>query len=56
MDSADKDRIEARNAIMWSIVGMIVMFSVYGLIQFTLLTFGVAPSDISPLAAPFLKP
>lgn len=41
MDAADKGRDEARNAILWGIVGMAIMFSVYGLIRFVLTTFGL---------------
>ncbi len=51
-DSTDRD--EARNAILWSIVGLVIMFSVYGLIKFTLDTFGIAPSDV-PTARSFLN-
>ncbi len=35
-DVADKARIDARNSILWGIVGMAVMFSVFGLINFVL--------------------
>jgi len=47
-DPSDKstERTEARSAILWGIVGMVIMFSVYGLIGFVLKTFGIAPSDI----------
>lgn len=41
LEAGDKDRDEARNAIMWGIVGMVIMFSVYGLIRFVLGTFGI---------------
>ncbi len=40
-NTGEKDRLEARGAIMWGIVGMAIMFSVYGLIAFVLSTFGV---------------
>ena len=38
IDVNDKSsaRIESRNAIFWGIVGMLIMFSVYGLIRFAL--------------------
>ena len=45
-DVADSGREEARNAIIWGIVGMIIMFSVYGLINFVLATFGIPPTDV----------
>lgn len=56
--SADADdkgttRSEARNSIMWGIVGMVIMFSVYGIIQFVLTTFGVT---VDPTAGQYLKP
>lgn len=41
-DSADKTRDESRNAILWGLVGMAIMFSVYGLIHFVLATFGIS--------------
>jgi hypothetical protein len=40
----DKSRKEAQNAILWGIVGMVIMFSVFGLIRFVLITFGIDPS------------
>ena len=55
LDAADNKRIEARNAILWGIVGMVVMFSVYGLIRFVLLTFGIAPGEINQNASQFIK-
>lgn len=56
ISAADAKRSEARNAVIWGIVGMIIMFSVFGLIKFVLDTFGIAPSDInSPGALRFLK-
>ncbi len=47
LDVADKSRTEARNSIMWGIVGMVIMFSVYGIIKFILATFGITglPAD-----------
>ena len=55
MDATDKSRVEARNAIMWGILGMVVMFSVYGIVRFVMASFGLSPGDISPTAQPFLK-
>ena len=43
-DDKGAGRVEARNAIIWGIVGMVVMFSVFGLIHLVLGTFGVTPS------------
>ncbi len=57
VDADDKGtgRIEARNAVMWSIVGMVIMVSVYGLIRFVLATFGISTGDPSLSGAlPFL--
>lgn len=44
-DDKGAGRIEARNAIIWGIVGMVIMFSVFGIIHFVLGTFGITPSD-----------
>ena len=55
MDAADKSRKEAQDAILWGIVGMTIMFSVFGLIHFILATFGISNSDISPSAKPFIN-
>jgi len=41
LDAADKNRKEAKDAIIWGIVGMVIMFSVYGIIKFILVTFGI---------------
>lgn len=51
MNAADKSRQEARDAIMWGIIGMVIMFSVYGIIRFVLDTFGISPSDIQSSGA-----
>ena len=52
LDAADAKRAEARSAIMWSIVGMVVMVSVYGIIKFVLATFGI--TDIAADVKPFI--
>ena len=39
-------RKETQNAIIWGLVGMLIMFSVYGLIGFVLNTFGIQPSEV----------
>ena len=56
-DAGDKGgkRIEARNSIMWGIIGMVIMFSVFGIIQFILGTFGIPVSGLGP-GAPFIGP
>ncbi len=46
LEAGDKDRKEAQNAIIWGIVGMVIMFSVYGIIHFVLATFGVTTIDL----------
>ncbi len=53
-DAGDKTsaRIEARNSIMWGIVGMVIMFSVYGIINFVLGTFGI--TGVTENAKPFI--
>ena len=40
-------RIESRGAIMWGLVGMFIMFSVYGIINFVLNTFNIIPPESS---------
>lgn len=54
-DAADKDRIEARSAIIWGIFGLFIMFSVYGLIQLVLGTFGINQSDLGPDAWQYIE-
>ena len=54
LDASDSKRTEARNAILWGIFGMLIMFSVYGIIHFVLATFGVSDSNIPPEASQFL--
>lgn len=54
LEAGDKNRKEAQDAILWGIVGMVIMFSVYGIIRFILATFGVnIPPDSS--AGQFLR-
>ena len=40
------DKSEARNAVMWSLIGMFIMVSVYGIIGVVLKTFEI-PSGTS---------
>lgn len=46
LEPGDKNRDEAWQAILWGLVGLTIMFSVYGIIRFTLNTFGISPGDI----------
>jgi cell division protein FtsW (lipid II flippase) len=46
-DDKSPKRAEARGAMMWGIVGIVVMLSVYGLINFVLNTIGVNKNDPS---------
>jgi hypothetical protein len=41
-------RVEARNSIMWGIIGMTIMFSVYGILNFVLATFGISGVNLRP--------
>lgn len=54
MNAVDKSRKEARDAIIWGIVGMVIMFSVFGVIKFVMDTFGIDKKDISTDAHGFL--
>lgn len=45
-NTGETDKKEARNSILWGLVGMAIMFSVYGIIKFVLGTFGISPSDV----------
>lgn len=47
LEDGDKAKVDARTAILWGMFGMIVMFSVYGLIKFVLATFGIDTNDSS---------
>ena len=47
LDPSDGKRSEARDAIIWGLVGMLIMFSVYGIISFVLTTFGVTPGGVT---------
>ncbi|HBD25050.1 MAG: hypothetical protein A2566_01625 [Candidatus Zambryskibacteria bacterium RIFOXYD1_FULL_40_13] len=53
LEAGDKSRKEAQDAILWGIVGMVIMFSVYGIIKFVLATFGVTAN---PGAGQYLNP
>ena len=47
LEAGDKNRKEAQNAIMWALVGMTIMLSVYGIINFVIGSFGINPDDPS---------
>ena len=57
LEAGDTARNEARSAILWGIFGMLIMFSVYGIINYLIMpTFGITQSDIgSPDALKYLK-
>ena len=55
-DATEKPRQEARSAILWGLVGMVIMFSVYGIIHFVMATFGISSNEGSlETAKPFLN-
>ncbi len=48
LEAGDSKRTEARDAIIYGIVGMVIMFSVYGIINFVLTSFGIPkPSNLT---------
>lgn len=56
MEAGDKNRKEAQDAILYGILGMVIMFSVYGIIRFVLATFGIPENDPSLInAKPFIR-
>ena len=57
LEAGDTSRNEARMAIIWGMFGMLIMFSVYGIINYLILpSFGITPGDIkSPDALKYLK-
>ena len=58
VDAADKSgtRAEARNSVLWGLLGMVIMFSVYGIIRVVLATFGISSGDPSlTTAGEFIK-
>jgi TRAP-type C4-dicarboxylate transport system permease small subunit len=38
-------RAEGKSAILWGLVGLVIIFGVYGIINLALNTFGVTPSQ-----------
>lgn len=40
----DTKRAEGRQFILWGIIGMVVLFSVWGFVNILLSTFGITPS------------
>jgi hypothetical protein len=58
LEEGDSTRNEAKMAILWGIVGMLIMFSVYGIIHYLIMpSFGISPNDLrgSPDALEYLK-
>lgn len=55
LEAGDKSRKEAQDAILWGIVGMVIMFSVYGIIKFILATFGIPASELPSTAKQFIQ-
>ena len=52
----DKERDEAWKAILWGILGLVVMFSVYGLIRVVLISFGINTTGaLSPSVRNYLN-
>lgn len=39
-------RKSAKDAVLWGLVGMLIMFSVYGLIKVVMATFGISPNEV----------
>jgi len=54
LEVTDKARDDAKRSILWGLVGMLIMFSVYGIIAFVLRSFGISNSQIAPAAKPYL--
>jgi uncharacterized membrane protein YjfL (UPF0719 family) len=42
-DSVDKSRVEAQDSIKWGIFGMVIMFSVFGIIKLIMNVFDIQP-------------
>lgn len=45
INAEGKERDTARNAVMWAVVGMFVMVSVYGIINLVVTSFGVPTTN-----------
>ena len=45
-DSSDLSK--NRNNVKWGIIGLFIMFSVYGILRLTLATFGITPPSFLP--------
>lgn len=46
LEPGDSKKEDAMKSIIWGIVGMLVMFSVYGLIAFVFDTFGISNPSV----------
>ncbi len=47
-ETGDKDREKGKDKIKWGLVGMLIMFSAYGIINLILGTFNFPKPDILP--------
>jgi hypothetical protein len=47
--TSDDKREEGKRKILWGLVGMFIMFSVYGIISLILNTFGIPPPGYIPV-------
>lgn len=46
-------RVEGRRAIFWGLIGLVIIFGAYGIINVALGTFGIAPiNKITPQGGP----
>lgn len=45
-DMTDDNREKGKQKIIWGVVGLFIMLSVYGIINLILNTFGISPPDI----------
>jgi hypothetical protein len=51
----DKERDEAWSAILWGLVGLTIMLSVYGIIGFVLDAFGIRTGSLLPSVRRYLN-
>lgn len=42
----DDGRAKGKRKIVWGLVGMFIMFSVFGILRFVLMTFGIPTSGV----------
>ncbi len=46
----DAERATAQSAILWGIIGLVIIFGAYGILNIATATFGLAP--VTPITAP----